>query len=107
MATNPKNHLMAGGPGGDLIDMGRRYGRLSLTAAAACRVRCQALTESDTAPTAPAADPVAAAGAEVGFIDMAAGDRFILPWADGVTKYRYVEVWELAAGNLVVSGEPA
>lgn len=107
MPINPKLHLMAGGPVGDVIDLGVRYKRLSITAAAACRVRVQALTDYDAAPTAPVADPVAAAGAEVGWIDMAAGDRLVLPWLEGMTRYRWVEIWELAAGNLVISGEPA
>jgi len=103
-----REHLMAGGPVGDMVDMGGFSKTMTCTALAACWVRAQLLSPLDTAPTAPSATPAPASGAEAaeGWKLLAANGQVVYP-ADATNQnkgYRYVEVWELASGYLTCEG---
>jgi len=98
-------HQMTGAPTGDVVDMGGPCAKLRITARAACWVRAVLGDASTSAPSAPAATPAPAAGAEApqGWVYLAANDVLILqPDVYGVLAYRYVEIWELAAGLITV-----
>lgn len=103
-----KYHSMAGGPVGDLVDLGGFYKRLSITATAATWVRAQLLAPTDTAPSAPVATPAPAAGGESadGWVKMAASGLLELPPDPlGLKGYRYVEIWELNSGDMQIEGD--
>lgn len=104
--ADPKKliHTMLGSPNGDRIDLGDWYSQVTVTARAACNVKAALQTPGSDAPDAPAATPVPANGAEAdGYNDMSANDvDTFAPDATGRKKYRYVLVWEKAAGILQV-----
>lgn len=104
----PVTHAMAGGPVGDLIDLGRYARGLKITARAECWVRALPIATDATAPTAPAATPAPADGTEAsGWAHLFANDVLPCPPEPyGLKAYRYVEVWELAAGELVIGEAP-
>jgi hypothetical protein len=97
-------HSMTGAPTGDLIDLGDWYNEVTLTARGACNVRFVLQAPGSSAPSAPVATPVPAAGsAASGWNDMVADDVDSFdPDPSGQKKYRYGEIWEKAAAVLVI-----
>lgn len=95
-------HTMTGTPNGDIIDLGDWYSQVTITAGGACNCYAVAQAPGSSAPSAPVATPVPAAGAETaGYNDMVTGDVDTFKMdPSGLTKYRYVLVWEKAAAVL-------
>lgn len=97
-------HTMTGGPVGDVIDLGDWYSQVTLTAKAGVLAKQLLQTPGSSAPSAPVATPLPASGAEAAnWTEMAANDvDSFPPDPKGQLKYRYIPVWELAAGSLLI-----
>lgn len=103
-------HLMAGGPVGDLVDMGGPSKTLTISVTAATLVRAAPYDANDPAfvpPTAPSATPAPASGGEAaaGWVKMAANSTKVFAGNYDGKSYRYVEVWELNAGDMQLTGD--
>lgn len=102
-------HSLAGGPVGDVVDMGVPFRTLSITVSVATWVRAAPYDPNNvnfTAPTAPVAtpDPAAGADAAAGWVKMGVNGLLSLPADPYGRSYRYIETWELSAGDMNIEG---
>jgi hypothetical protein len=102
MPTTPhtQTHVMTGTPNGFVIDLGGWYNRVRVTARGECQLLKQLQVPGSAAPATPSATLIPAVDvSKSDLVHLLANDTDTFdPDPLHLLKYRYVPVWEPAAG---------